>query len=143
MQKIITKSLTSLALAGAVALPLIASSAYGVNDTRINSRNFNSSSKAVYNNDARLLISQGKLSDNDVRCYSARRSSNKTAREWINACQKPDALIVFPKQYLDTTIEEIKKRRSSDPDAHEAYMILYSTEYADKTKPGWSASNFN
>ena len=42
MQKIITKSLTSLALAGAVALPFVASSVHGRSNTSIDSQNPNS-----------------------------------------------------------------------------------------------------
>lgn len=46
MQKFLTKSLTNLALASAVALPLIASSAYGANKTKTCNYDANADMKA-------------------------------------------------------------------------------------------------
>ena len=71
MRKIITESLTSVALAGAVALPLIASSAYGGTSSRTNSQSIGSqdtiilantrtitqkSRKCLYDNNRDLLV---------------------------------------------------------------------------------------
>ena len=131
MQKIITKSLTSVALASAVALPLVASSAYGRTDSPANSASLSNLGTS------NLIVAgrRGNPVPQQFRKCEYDKNIDLSPAIYIASCMKQGTLNGIDPIMQDQNLSRIKKYalgiysnkrdpRNSSPEAKKAYRVL-------------------
>ena len=101
MQKIITKSLTNIALASAVALPFIASSAYGGTTTQTNSRSIDSSDS--------MILASANTSTQAARLCEYDKNIDLKVPVFINSCMKAGTLAKIHLDLHKLNLIKVKK----------------------------------